>query len=102
METRISEVSEDNAKFYSWQQLLLAMGYKQKDIDKSNLQEMSNEEFQQLLRDKMIGAMNQNGPKQRIVSTDDVEKNITKDYDFEAVFPNRKAVMRLRILVKEI
>lgn len=96
IETRISDVSEDNAKLYLQQQLLLAVGYKQEEIDKMDLTSMSNEEFQQLLRDKVAGAMNENGAKQKVVSAQEVEDYITKGYDFEAVLPNGKAVMRLR------
>jgi len=61
LETRASEVSEDNAKLFLQQQLLSAVGYKQEEIDKMDLTNMSNEDFQQLLRDKVAGAMTENG-----------------------------------------
>ena len=61
-----------------------------------DLTSMSNEEFQQLLRDKVAGAMNENGAKQRVVPSDEVEQYISKGYDFEAVLPNGKSVIRLR------
>ena len=96
LETRISEVSEDNAKLFLQQQLLSAVGYKQEEIDKIDLANISNEEFQQLLRDKVAGAMTENGAKQKVISVSDVEKYIQEGYDFEAVLPNGKAVMRLR------
>ena len=96
LETRISEVSEDNAKLFLQQQLLSAVGYKQEEIDKIDLTNISNEEFQQLLRDKVAGAMTENGAKQKVIPVSDVEKYIQEGYDFEAVLPNGKAVMRLR------
>ena len=96
LETRISEVSEDNAKLFLQQQLLSAVGYKQEEIDKIDLANISNEEFQQLLRDKVAGAMTENGAKQKVIPVGDVEKYIQEGYDFEAVLPNGKAVMRLR------
>ena len=96
LETRISEVSEDNAKLFLQQQLLSAVGYKQEEIDKIDLTNISNEDFQQLLRDKVAGAMTENGAKQKVIPVNDVEKYIQKGYDFEAVLPNGKAVMRLR------
>ncbi len=61
-----------------------------------DLMNIDNEQFQQLLRDKVAGAMNENGAKQKVVSAEEVEEYITKGYDFEAVLPNGKAVMRLR------
>ena len=96
LETRISDVSEDNAKLFLQQQLLSAVGYKQEEIDKIDLTNVSNEDFQQLLRDKVAGAMSDNGAKQKVISVSDIEQYISDGYDFEAVLPNGKAVMRLR------
>ena len=96
LETRISDVSEDNAKLFLQQQLLSAVGYRQEEIDKIDLSVISNEDFQQLLRDKVAGAMTENGAKQKVINVNDVEKYISEGYDFEAVLPNGKAVMRLR------
>ena len=96
IETRASEVSEDNAKLFLQQQLLSAVGYKQEEIDKMDLTNMSNEDFQQLLRDKVAGAMTENGAKQMVVSVNEIEKYIRDGYEFQAVLPNGKAVMRLK------
>ena len=96
LETRISDVSEDNAKLFLQQQLLSAVGYKQDEIDKIDLTSVSNEDFQQLLRDKVAGAMSDNGAKQKVIPVSDIEQYISEGYDFEAVLPNGKAVMRLR------
>ena len=96
LETRISDVSEDNAKLFLQQQLLSAVGYKQEEMDKIDLTNVSNEDFQQLLRDKVAGAMSDNGAKQKVISVSDIEQYISDGYDLEAVLPNGKAVMRLR------
>jgi site-specific recombinase XerD len=96
LETKVSEVSEDNAKLFLQQQLLSAVGYKQEEIDKIDLTNMSNEDFQQLLRDKVAGAMTENGAKQIVVSVNEIEKYIRDGYEFQAVLPNGKAVMRLK------
>ena len=96
LETRISDVSEDNAKLFLQQQLLSAVGYKQEEIDKIDLTNVSNEDFQQLLRDKVAGAMSDNGAKQKVIPVSEIEQYISDGYDFEAVLPNGKAVMRLR------
>ncbi len=95
LETRISDVSEDNAKLFLQQQLLSAVGYKQEEIDKIDLTSASNEDFQQLLRDKVAGAMSDNGAKQKVVSMDDIERYLGDGYEFQAVLPNGKAIMRM-------
>ena len=94
LETRI-EPSESDAKIYLQQQLLLAVGYKQEEIDIMNLTEMDNEAFQKLLRDKVAGAMSGNGSKQRLVSADEIEKYLTEGYEFQTVLPNGKAIMKM-------
>ena len=95
LETRVSEVSEDSAKLYLQQQLLLAVGYKQEDIDKVELANISNEDFQKILRDKIAGTMAGNGAKQKVVSTNEIEKFIGEGYEFQAILPDGKAIMKL-------
>jgi integrase len=95
LETRISEVSEENARLYLQQQLLSAVGYKQDEIDKMNLAETSTEDFQKLLRDKVAGAMASNGSKQKLVPMNEIEKLLGEGYEFQAVLPNGKAIMKM-------
>ena len=96
LETRVSGVSEDNAKLYLQQQLLLTAGYKQEEIDKMDLTVITNEEFQQILRDKLLGKMTANGAKQKVIPTGDIEQYLMQGYEFQAVLPDGRAVMKLR------
>jgi len=95
METRVSEVSEDNARLYLQQQLLSAVGYRQDEIDKMNLADLNTEDFQKLLRDKVAGAMASNGSKQKLVPMNEIEKLLGEGYEFQAVLPNGKAIMKM-------
>ena len=95
METRVSEVSEDNARLYLQQQLLSAVGYRQDEIDKMNLADLNTEVFQKLLRDKVAGAMASNGSKQKLVPMNEIEKLLGEGYEFQAVLPNGKAIMKM-------
>lgn len=95
LETRSSDASEDDARTYLQTQLLLAVGYKQDEIDKIDLAGMDNEAFQKLLRDKVTGTMTGNGSKQRLVDISDIGEYLEKGYEFQASLPNGKAVMKL-------
>jgi hypothetical protein len=95
LETKTSETSESDAKLYLQQQLLLAVGYKQDEIDRMNLADMENESFQKLLKDKITTTMSGNGSKQKLVDIKDIEGYLEKGYEFQASLPNGKAVMRL-------
>ena len=63
-----------------------------------NLADMDNEAFQKLLRDKVAGGMSDKGSKQRLVSVDEIEKYLSKGFEFKAVLPNRKAIMKMPFL----
>jgi len=93
--TEIREPSENDAKHYLQTQLLLAVGYRQEEIEKMDLASMSNDDFQKLLRDKVMGAMTGNGSRQRVVPIDEVEKYLSKGYEFQSTLPNDKAIMKL-------
>ena len=95
LETKMSDISEDNARLYLQQQLLSAVGYKQEEIDKIDLEDMNAEDFQKLLRNKVAGAMASNGSKQKLVSMNEIEKLLGEGYEFQAVLPNGKAIMKL-------
>ncbi|EQD62773.1 integrase/recombinase [mine drainage metagenome] len=56
---------------------------------------VSNEDFQQLLRDRVAGAMSDNGAKQKLVSMDEIERYLGDGYEFQAVLPNGKAIMKI-------
>jgi hypothetical protein len=95
LETRAFEASESDVKTYLQQQLLLAVGYKRDEIDHMQLDEMDNEAFQKLLRDKVTGAMTGNGSKQRLVNIDEIGNYLERGYEFQASLPNGRAVMKL-------
>jgi site-specific recombinase XerD len=95
LETRVNDVSEENARIFLQQQLLSAVGYRQDEIDKIDLADLSNDEFQKLLRDKVTGAMAGNGSKQRLVPISEIEELLKEGYEFQAVLPNGKAIMKL-------
>ena len=95
LETRISDVSEENARLYLQQQLFSTVGYRQDEINKTNLAETNIEDFQKLLRDKIAGAMANNGSKQKLVPMNEIENLLGEGYEFQVVLSNRKAMMRL-------
>ena len=95
METRVSEVSEDNARLYLQQQLLSVVGYRRDEIDKMNLADLDTEDFQKLLRDKVAGVMASNGSKQKLVPMNEIEKLLGEGYEFQTVLPNGKAIMKM-------
>ncbi len=95
LETSVSEAGEEDAKRYLQTQLLLVVGYKQEEIDKMALDDITNEEFQKILRDKVSGAMVNNGNRQKVVSISSVAEFINRGYEFVASLPDGNAIMKL-------
>ena len=56
--------------------MLLTVGYKQDEIEKLNLAEVSDEAVQDLMRQKLVAAMMNNGQRQKIVASAEVEKSV--------------------------
>jgi hypothetical protein len=76
-------------------QLLLVAGMKEKEIEELNLSDMSDGEFQDLIRRKLLSSAGSNGVSQKIVSIEELEQYISQGWEFAAVLPDRKAVIRM-------
>ena len=95
LETRVSDVSEDNAKLFLQQQLLSAVGYKQEEIEKLNVAEMSDEAVQDHIRHKLVAVMMNNGQRQKIVASCEVEKSVLEGWEWIGNLSDGRAVLRL-------
>jgi hypothetical protein len=94
LETINRELTESEAKVYLQRQLLLAVGYSEEEIEKIDLEHITEEEFQRLLREKVAGAVLKSDTKQKVISLNDVEKFIDAGYEFVAALPNGKAIIK--------
>ena len=76
-------------------QLLLVAGFKQDEIEKMDAMSKSDEEFQGLVRERLLGKMANNGTKQKVIDLDEVEDNVAKGWEFVASLSNGKAIMKI-------
>jgi hypothetical protein len=88
-------IEMDDAKTYLKKQLLIISGYTEDDIEKIDINNITDDEFQKMLKDKLMGAMMNNGSKQKLINISDIEKYLNMGYEFQATLPNGKAVMKL-------
>ena len=94
LETSRVEVSEDKLQNALRRQLLLVAGFDGDEIDELDLG-MSDEEFQETVRKRLIGSMVNNGNSQRVVSLNDVEEFLGKGWSFVAKLSEEKAILRI-------
>ena len=95
LQTTKADVEERKIKEAFKEQLLLVAGFKAEEIEKMDLGEMTNENLQEVVRQRLLGAMVNNGNHQRVIPVGEVESYVSKGWEFVATLPNDRAVLRL-------
>jgi integrase len=75
--------------------LLKVGGYSKEEVDKLDLAGMEDAEIQKLVRERLLGAMANNGNHQRVIPINEVETYLTKGWEYVAALPTGKAVLKL-------
>jgi hypothetical protein len=88
--TRKEKVREEFRK-----QLLLVAGFKQDETEKMDVMSKSDDEFQGLVRERLLGKMANNGARQKVINLDEVEDHVASGWEFVATLSNDKAIMRI-------
>ncbi len=93
--TEVPEVGLSEVKKDLRSGILDAIGISQQDMDKYDLANMSNEEFQALVRDTLRKTLTGNAQRQRIISEREIEKFMSEGYEVFTTLPSGKIVMKL-------
>jgi len=56
----------------------LVAGFKPEELEKMDVLGMGDEEFQAVIRQKLLSMMENNGVRQKIVPIDEIDKHIAK------------------------
>lgn len=76
-------------------QLMMVAGFKEEEIRKLDLSKTSDEEFQKMVREKLLGSMANNGNHQKVIPLNEVENFLTMGWEYVAALPDGKAVLKL-------
>lgn len=95
LETREEERPRESQEMFTRIQILIAVGYTKTDIEKMELEEMSNEDFQKLVRERLLGALANNGHKQKVIPIREVESYVEKGWEYVKDLGNKKAIVKL-------
>ena len=93
LETRKTQIAEDKLRDAMRRQLLLVAGFSGEEIDELDT-DMSDEEFQERVRRKLLGPMN-NGNSQKVVNMDELAGFLEQGWNFVATIKNDKAIVKL-------
>jgi len=94
LETTKLEIGEDKLQDALRRQLLLVAGFSGEEIDAIDL-DMSDEEFQELARNKLVGQNNNNGNSQKVIHLDELAQYLDEGWSFVATVNKNKAIIKI-------
>ena len=77
-------------------QLLLVAGFSQEEIGEIDVTGLSDEEFQDLVRKRLLGNANTDCGTQKVVSLSELEKYLENGWEYVATLPNQKVIVKLQ------
>jgi hypothetical protein len=95
LQTTEAEVGEEKIKEAFKKQLLAVAGFSEEEVAKYDLTEMSDEELHNLVKQRLLGVMANNGSRQKVVETKDVEHYLTKGWEYVATISNDRAIIKI-------
>jgi len=77
-------------------QLLLVAGFTTEEINRMDVMGISDEEFQEIIRKKLLGNRNEDCITQKVVNLNELEKYLEKGWEYIATLPNQKVIIKLQ------
>ena len=74
-------------------QLLLVAGFPQEEIDQIDLTGLSDEEFQELVRKRLIDSEKEDCGTQKVIDLNQIEGYLKKGWEYVATLPNGKIII---------
>lgn len=69
-------------------QVLIAVGFKQGQLEKIDVDNITDTDFQSMVKEKLLGAMANNGAKQKIVPAREVKDYVPQGWEYVASLPD--------------
>lgn len=75
-------------------QLLLVAGFSSEEIDEMEIAGLGDEEFQEIVRKKLLGNSGDCGT-QKVISLDEVEEYLANGWEYVATLPNGRVIVKI-------
>ena len=95
LSTKAETTSEEQIKKTMREQFLIVAGFKKEEVEKMNLGEMSDEEVQNAVRQRLVGMMTGNGSRQKVIPVQEVRSYIGQGYEYVASLPDGGAIVKI-------
>jgi hypothetical protein len=93
LQTIKTEMGEEKIKETFKKQLLAVAGYSEEEISKLDIS-MTDDELHNLVKQRLLGAISNNGSRQKVVLTNQVGKFLDDGWEYVAPLSNNKAIIR--------
>jgi hypothetical protein len=95
LQTTKGEIGEEKIKEAFKKQLLAVAGFKEEEVAKHDLANMTDEELHNLVRQRLLGVMANNGNRQRVIPLADVDRYLSEGWEYVAALPNERAIVKM-------
>ena len=95
LQTTETEVSEEKIKDAFKNQLLAVAGFSEEEVAKYDLTGMTDEELHNLVRQRLLGVMANNGKRQRVIPLAHVEMYLSEGWEYVTALPNERAIIKM-------
>jgi hypothetical protein len=95
LQTTKAEVGEEKIKEAFKKQLLAVAGFSEEELAKYDLTKMADEELHNLVRQRLLGIMANNGSRQKVVPSIEVEKYLGQGWEYVASIPNNRMIVKM-------
>jgi len=96
LQTTKPETSREKLVEEFRKQLLLVAGFSPEEIGEIDVTGLSDEEFQDLVRKRLLGNANADCGTQKVVSLNELEKYLENGWEYVATLPNQKVIVKLQ------
>lgn len=98
LQTTKAEVEdEERIKKAFREQLLMVAGFKKEEIEKMDFDNISDEELQQTIRQRLLGLMTNNGSRQKVIPVLQVKEFIGQGWEYVTQLPDGEAIVKLPV-----
>lgn len=98
LQTRASRedvVTIEDAKAIGKETWFTSIGFTKEEIQKLDLLHKEGDELQKALRLKLQGILSENGRRQKVVASEEVEKYVEEGWEYQATLPTGQCVVKL-------
>lgn len=95
LQTTKAEVGEEKIKEAFKKQLLAVAGFSEDEVAEYDMANMTDEQLHNLVRQRLLGVMSNNGSRQKVIAVSNVERYLADGWEYVNILPNERAIVKM-------